>query len=213
MFHVQEASNTPAAAGQSSQGQGPAAAAAGDDGVTPYQKELLYNMRKELKNSESEMFKKHLCQLLRQLVEEEEAEETDDEETRQRKKGRRNVQPQPLTMANLVESLYKALILHERKRDKKKSKGNTGESISNKCLKFTDSDGFQYSHIKLGPTDNADCISPTDVVKVYCDYVENNDLIFTWTKDTYAKKVAELPKTHTVVKILRRSHISIPKKI
>jgi hypothetical protein len=199
----------PGPPGQSSQGKGPAAAAAGDDRLTEYQKELLHRNRLELQNPTSKKFKKQLRMLVYD-PDGSDAEETDDDQT---KKRRTRSKPKPLTLEFeiLVQELYDALITNPR-GPWKKAKGGKGEAKGGKdriMLQFTDIYGSHYEKLKLRTTDNDDCISPTEVVKVFCD--DCNDLNFEWTRDTYAEQVARLPPDHTVVNILRRKKIVIPK--
>ncbi len=199
--------------GQSSKGKEPAAAPAGDDDLTQTQVELLDRTREEVNHRECKTFLRKMRELVGRdpNESEEEARDTGAEDDGEKKKRKTRSKPKPrqLEFGILVEELYNALIVKLRRN---KSKGNKDE-IPKIILQFTGSDGLQYSDIKLGPTDNADCISPTNVVKVFCNDSEDNDMIFTWTRDTYAEEVARLPADHTVVKILRSRNIVIPKLI
>jgi hypothetical protein len=195
--------------GQSSKGKEPAAAAAGDDGLTQYLKELLDRTRDELKNPTCKKFLNCLRKLVGRDTDESEAEETDDEENR-RPKTRSKPKKKPLTMANLATSLYNFLVPKPPKTSKKKSEANTVVKEKTFALTFTDKNNISYDHIKLEPTDIG--ILPEEVVKVTCSHVTDIDLIFNWTRDTYEQIVAGLLPQHTVVKLLQKNKIGIPKK-
>ncbi len=218
--------------GPSSLGKRPA----GDHGLSEHQRKLLHLNEVELEKTKCKEFARQLRKLLRGL--ESDAEYTDDEEGRKKPRTSTKPKPQPLDFGILVQVLYQELIVGRagkkatggggknapvtraaarrhplpRRQERPGDRGGGTETQGKTMLHFYDSNGHQYEHIQLGPTDNDDGIlriSPEKVVRVKCDDVHDTDLICSFTPETYEEKVAKIP---SVLKILQKYNITMLEK-
>ena len=218
----------PGPPGQSSQGKGPAAAAAGEGDLPPQDQALLAQLRMYCQDPE----KHDVCDRARSILgsgkrkrgkqressgDESSAQETDEEILPVGSKRRKKEPPQKLTMHNLVMSLNalkKSVVL------KKKSEANGTNSKAQKkesegfSITFKNNDGrsFRQLHLVSGTVPPWDHILPEDVHSVSCFHADIIDLNFVADVQNYDEQVAELKEDHHVLKVLQKNKIEIPKK-